>query len=803
MKRITLLNILLIICMMMTVSLGCGDNETKNSEPIPSQTPLTSSTLTADIPPETSFDESLWQNPPMENRPYVRWWWPGGDVEIDQLKADLALLAQSGFGGVEIQPLLLGFTPEEIADNPNIRTVGTSEFFEKVRIAGDEAHKLGLGFDITLGSGWSTGVPNASEAAEKQLLMSSMEMIGPTQYKGSLPTPDPPVYRERVNAIMDVVGEFDENLTLVAVTAAKLFNNNPEMPVLDSFIDITEFVMDGNIVWDIPDGMWQIFAFYQNNTNHAPVGGAYPGEWDEAFIVDHFDSAGTQKLIDNYGAPLLTALGENPPDAIFVDSFEMVGELPWTPSFQKDFEKDKGYDITPFLPLIFQKNGESKYTQMTDLMAGFGLTPIYTSTDDTAMRIREDYEEIRGKLFLEEFCKPIIDWGNTNGVNLRVQAQGGWADYLDAYQLADIPDSEALFAMGSFDFLKLASSGAHITGSKFIGSESFIRLSGNPHSVTLDDFYQLGGKAISAGINRIVYHGFPYTYVRENGEGWYPLCGEAGTLRAGPIPFSSWISENHPVWAELPEFNKYLSRLSYAISCGNHKAVVAWLHQDWEYPDNPMDSEDESETSLSLKRAGFVYDRISRQNLIDAAVDGNQFTVGAAQYEALLISELDVATPEMMASVEKLADSGIPIIVLGKLPNRAPGFTNYEQRDLATQEISTELQTKVTFAENESRVGIQLQEIGVQPALSPSDGSNLIFAPEHREVTNGDIITLFNESDEAQTQMLDILLPAKRVQVLDPQTGEIITEVTPYQQGQLSIEVTIPAGRSVILNIER
>ncbi len=777
---------------------GCNNEVNQNGTPA-SDTAVSPSITSTPFTPEDVFDIALWNDPPMENRPYVRWWWPGGAVEEDRLKSDLDILVQSGFGGVEIQPLLLGFTQEEIGNNPNIRTVGTPEFFEKVRLASQEAHKIGMGLDVTLGSGWSTGVPDASEAAEKQLLMSNLEVKGPIQYEGSLPIPDPPAYRDRINAIMDVVGPFDENLTTVAVTAAKIVAIESETPVFDLFVDITEFVKNGNLKWDVPDGTWQIFTFYQNNTNHAPVGGAYPGKWHEAFIIDHFDSSGAQKLIDNYGNPLLNALGKHSPDAIFIDSFEMVGELPWTSRFRDQFKQETGYDITPFLPLMFQKNGESKYTRMTDLMGGLELTPIYTSTDDIAIRIREDYEEVRGRLFLEEFCRPIIDWGHANGIELRMQAQGGWADYLDTYQMADIPETEALFAMGTFDFFKLAASGAHISGNKFAGSESFIRLSGNPHAITLEDFYMFGGKALSAGINRIVYHGFPYSYIRENGEGWYPLSGEAGTLRAGPISFTSWISENHPVWPNLPEFNQYLARLSYATSCGNHKSDIAWLYPDWEYPDNPMDSGDESEISLSLKHSGFVYDRISRQNLTDAIAEGNEFAVGEARYEALLISELDIATPEMMASIEKLADAGVPIIVLKELPNRAPGFFDYEQRDAATQQIADRLQPKVMYATDESSIGIQLMELSIQPALIPSDDSKLVFAPEHRTTANEDILMLFNESAEAQTQILDILLPAKQVQVLDPQTGSIITEITPNQQGQLSIDLSIPAGRSVIL----
>ncbi len=780
--------VLIILCMISVAISGCSDKET--ATPIPT-------VVTA---PEEVFNETLWDHPPMDNRPYVRWWWPGGDVQEEQLKSDLELLKESGFGGVEIQPLLLGLTPEEIENNPNIRTVGTPEFFEKVRIASEEARKLGLGFDVTLGSGWSTGVLNASSAAEKQLLMSSLEMVGPAQFEGPLPMPDPPAYRERVNAIMDVVGPFDENLTLVAATAAKVIEGNPAIPVLDSFTDITAFVDKGNLFWDIPEGTWKIFAFYENNTSHAPVAAAYPGIWHDALIIDHFDSSGAQKLIENYGDPLLDALGEYAPDAVFVDSFEMVGDLPWTSSFRDQFEQAKGYDITPFLPLLFQKNGESKYTQMTDLMAGLTLTPVYTSTGEVAMRVREDYEEVRGKLFLENFVTPIIDWVHANDVELRMQAQGGWADYLDTYQLADIPESEALFAAGTFDFLKLASSGAHISGRKFVGLESFIRLSSDPQSITLEEFYRLGGKALSAGVNRIVYHGFPYSYIRESGERWYPFSAEPGTLRAGPIPFTSWISKDHPVWPDLASFNEYLARLSYAMSCGSHKADIAWLYPDWEYPDDLMNSVDECEISLALKRAGFVHDRISRQNLADAVAIGDQFEVGAAQYKGLLISDLDVATPEMMSSIENLADAGIPVIVVGDLPDRAPGFNDYEQRDMATRQIADRLQSKVAFVKDKGSVGMQMRESGIQPVLIPSDGSELAFSLERREVAEGNVMMLFNASDEERTQMLDILLPAKQIQLLDPKAGEIVMETTSSER--FSIKVTIPAGRSVVLIVK-
>ena len=48
------------------------------------------------------------------------------------------------------------------------------------------------------------------------------------------------------------------------------------------------------------------------------------------------------------------------------------------------------------------------------------------------------------------FIEGIRQWANTRGLALRLQAHGGYGDYLDTYALADIPESEGLFAGGSF-----------------------------------------------------------------------------------------------------------------------------------------------------------------------------------------------------------------------------------------------------------------------------------------------------------------------------------------------------------------
>jgi len=46
-------------------------------------------------PDRTAFDFQGFENPPPEFRPWVRWWWPGNDVEEQELRREVAALAEA------------------------------------------------------------------------------------------------------------------------------------------------------------------------------------------------------------------------------------------------------------------------------------------------------------------------------------------------------------------------------------------------------------------------------------------------------------------------------------------------------------------------------------------------------------------------------------------------------------------------------------------------------------------------------------------------------------------------------------
>ena len=165
------------------------------------------------------------------------------------------------------------------------------------------------------------------------------------------------------------------------------------------------------------------------------------------------------------------------------------------------------YELGPFLPLLFKEYGESKY-----LYSIFGDEAEYQTINKLQERVREDYILVREYLFMNEFLVPMKNWMDEKNITLRMQAHGGFGDYLDAYAVADIPESESLFAGGDYDFLKLAASAGHVSGKNTISSESFIKLSIFDTTISLDEFHSFSGNAFAAGINQIVFHGYAYDY---------------------------------------------------------------------------------------------------------------------------------------------------------------------------------------------------------------------------------------------------------------------------------------------------
>jgi len=744
------------------------------------------------------FSAAVFSDPPRELGPQARWWWPGGSVDDATLREELRQLTELGYSAVEIQPFMAALTNADLREDSTIRTVGEPAFLARLQTAACAARELGLAWDLTLGSGWSTGGPDVGDDGARQLIAAEQTLTGPASHQGPLPEAEPPAWIESTNRILPAIDGFDEETVLVSVLAAEVLDEPADAPmVLGEVVDLATNVSGDILSWEVPVGTHRVFAIYENRTEHYPLGNAYAAPLEQARVIDHLDRRGVDGFLERQLDAWVGAVGACPPRAIFVDSFELVGELPWTTAFGAAFESQIGYDITPFLPFLFRQGGESEYVNI------FGEPPArYQAMDDRGARAREDYETVRGKRFAEEMLGVVDAWTEARGIELRLQAHGGYADLLDAYALADVPESEGLYAGGSYDFLRLAASAAEVHGKRFASSETLVTV--GSRELSADEVRLAFGRAFSAGINRLMLHGHPYPYLHTDGERWYPFHPrEDSVVTAGPADLSFDLNPEAEIWAELRALNRMSTRLGYALSRGSAVTEVAWLYPEWKAQNFPSFGIEpgrfESDVSRALRRAGFSYTRVSRAAVAAAAADAGRLEVGKASFPALLVSDIHALDPTVLAAVDAAADAGVPVIWLGAFPSRADGLVDASARDAAVATLEESLRAKVSAVDSVEDVAPALASAGVGPALEPLSAAGLAVSIAHRQVVGGDVYYLFNESYSGLEEQVRIPREFTAATLLDPDTGETLPMML---SGQV-LTVALGPVRGAVLYVER
>jgi hypothetical protein len=100
---------------------------------------------------------SPWPEVTQSAKPWTRWWWPGNAVEPVELTRELEAFAKAGLGGVEITPIYGARGAET-----RIIEYLSPRWVQMLAHVTREARRLGLGVDMSTGTGWPFGGPRVS-----------------------------------------------------------------------------------------------------------------------------------------------------------------------------------------------------------------------------------------------------------------------------------------------------------------------------------------------------------------------------------------------------------------------------------------------------------------------------------------------------------------------------------------------------------------------------------------------------------------------------------------------------------------
>lgn len=730
------------------------------------------------------------QTPAKKYRPIARWWWPGNGVSETELRREIGVLDSAGFGGAEIQAFTKGLPTEDFSETQwrAMNSFASESFFRHVAAAVDEARQHGMFLDYTFGSGWPFGGGEAitPELCSIELRSAHLSVEGPAKLHQALQIPsildgDPLHSPDSLKGLPEGWAErFKKRTKIVAVVAVRgedaqwdfHATGGPRQTVVQpgrlepgTSIDLTSRLQpDGTLEWDVPQGTWQLFVFCSLPTLQRLNGAAGDGP---QFVLDHLSAEAFAAHARRVGDDAVPYLGQYFGDglrAIFCDSLEVAANLFWSDDFLAEFRRRRGYDLLPYLPILKLQTYQAPFGEYTDIpqyeMSGIGE------------QVRKDYRQTVSDLMAERFYQKFNKWARAHNLLSRTQAHGAPVDVLRVYGEADIPETEQLYDRGAYDFLKLAASAAHVYGRSIVGSESFVwpqaAYQTTPQKVKL-----AADELLTAGVNAIVYHGFPYIVPEIPPPGWHPFNG------IGEGNYSSQFNELNPLWPYFAELNGYITRVQYLSQTGVNIAPVALYRSDLTH--GADEAPPAPHLNQALMDAGYNYDHVNAESLMHCTVrDGELVTSGGASYRALVFPKTRLIDAAVAEKLRDFAHAGLPILFQGQLPSGSDCLLDSAQHTASVRMAMGEIRSLPNV-----HVGDDVD--GVIAAVKESADPNIRFhgnALPFIEKRIGDIKIFFLRNALDAALHLDAEFAAQGAPALwNPWTGHIEAVANYQRQG--------------------
>lgn len=663
-------------------------------------------------------------SPPEDARVITRWWWFGSSVTRPELEREILAMKAGGFGGFEIQPvypLTLDDPHNGIKNLPYL----SPEFLDMVKFAAETGRDNHLRVDITLSSGWPYGGPTTSITEASSCLRIS--------------TADVPAGADSVAVPTISTGE-----SLLAVflgTGSETQHDNASLRL------ITDSPASGRLMLSASSSARFVMFFIASRTGQQvkrPAVGA------DGFVLDHLSRPAVLHHLDTVGQPLMQAFGDHPPYSVFSDSLEAYG-ADWSSNFLSEFQRRRGYDLTPYLPAL------------------------YTGTGPAAAAVRRDWGLTQTELVDENYLAPINRWAKAHHTQFRSQTYGQPAVSMSSNRLVSLPEGEGP-QWRSFSFTRWATSAGHLYDRPVVSAETWTWLHSPAFRATPLDMKAEADRMLLEGVNQFVAHGWPYTPPGFPEPGW--------AFYAAAV-----LNDHNPWWIVMPDVTAYLQRLSFLMRQGKPANDIAvFLPNDDAYA-----SFSPGHASLSEAMPKYVTPALTAQ-ILDSGfnldyIDEEAIDRVGIPYPVLVLPHVTRMSPELLEKLTAYAAKGGKLIAVGPLPSEAPGLLNASALSLRVEQVSRRLFS----AGSGGRQVPEDQELGaaltnaLPPDLQIGDGaSDVGFI--HRRLDNADVYFIANTSNHSVHSAVTFRSPRRFAAWWNPFDGSSTTadlhdplDLAPYE----------------------
>jgi hypothetical protein len=532
----------------------------------------------------------------------------------------------------------------------------------------------------------------------------------------------------------------------------------PSVPAVEaidksSVVNLTGRMQPGdNLDWTPPPGRWVIVRLgysllgIRNHPATLEATGLEVDKLDGRYVRHYMDH-----YLDTYESTLGPELmGKTGLKFVVTDSWE-AGAQNWTDDMIAQFTKYRGYDPTPWLPI---------------------LTGHIVESAVASDRFLWDLRKTIADLTSDEHYAQVEDSIHAHGMGHYGESHEGGraliADGMEVKKLDEVPMSamwtqspginKEMYGYDADD--RESASVAHIYGQNLVAAES-MTASAAPWAWSPATLKPTADQEFLNGINRIVIHESTHQ----------PLVGKAPGLTLGR--YGQWFNRNE-TWAEQAgPWIDYLARSSYLLQQGHFGADLVYFY-----------GEDSNLTAIFANKApnvpaGYGFDYINADGLIhELSVSGGRIkTKSGMTYRVLGLDPYSrhMSLPVLRA-IHKLVEDGA--VVAGPKPVDDPSLAD-DQAEF--RKLNGELfgdGTGVhTVGKGSVYAGQNLADIfnalHVAPDFDytkPQNDTRLLFV--HRKLDDGDLYFVDSRSDRNETVDASFRVTGKAPELWFAETGK-------------------------------
>ncbi|HWV30772.1 MAG TPA: glycosyl hydrolase, partial [Dyadobacter sp.] len=427
--------------------------------------------------------------------------------------------------------------------------------------------------------------------------------------------------------------------------------NADAVPLTDVMDLTSKMTADGSLNWTPPAGNWVIVRLGYSLTGRKN----HPASPEATGLeVDKLDKEAVTKYINTYLDMYKDAtggqMGAKGLQYMVLDSYE-AGHMTWTKAMPAEFKRRRGYDLTPWIPV---------------------LTGMIVKSAAESDKFLWDFRKTIGELIVENHYEVIGDALKARGMKRYTESHEGGriylADGMDVKRKADVPMA-AMWTPGSLAGgadeevrseadIRESASVAHIYGQNIVAAESMTSV-GNAFTWYPEKLKRTADLEMASGLNRFVVH----TSVHQ------PLDDKKPGFSLGP--FGQYFTRQE-TWAEqATAWTGYLSRSCFMLQQG--KPVVDVLYY---YGENSNITQISTQKLPSIP-AGYAFDFANSsvvRNVLKVE-KGMIVTPSGQQYRLLVLdSTARNMTLPVLQKIGDLVAAGMK--VAGVKPERSPSLAD-------------------------------------------------------------------------------------------------------------------------------